>query len=78
MTADQLRKTGEGRGLSREQAADQASALIPAPGRVSARAIEIMESTSRFPDVTGVVAALDHVYQPPLFTGFSCQRDVGL
>jgi hypothetical protein len=62
MSATQLRMARDGRGLSRQQVAEQVSALNPR-NPVTARAIEIMEATGRFPDVAGVVAALDHCYQ---------------
>lgn len=61
VSAAQLRALREGRGLSREQVASDVSALDPG-NRVTAHAIETMEATGRFPDVTGVVSALDHVY----------------
>jgi hypothetical protein len=59
MSATQLRDVRKGRGLSRQQVAEQASRLNP----ITARTIEIMETTGRFPNVAGVVAALDHVYR---------------
>ena len=62
MSAAQLRDVREGRGLSRQQVADQASRLNPL-NPITARTIEIMETTGRLPNVAGVVAALDHVYR---------------
>jgi hypothetical protein len=44
MSATQLRDVRKGRGLSRQQVAEQASRLNP----ITARTIEIMETTGRF------------------------------
>jgi transcriptional regulator with XRE-family HTH domain len=58
----QLRALREGRGMSREQVVHDVNALDPL-NPVTARAIEVMEATGKFPDVRGVVAALDHIYR---------------
>jgi transcriptional regulator with XRE-family HTH domain len=61
MPAAQLRALREGRGLSREQVVQQVAALDPR-NPVTTHAIEMIEATGRFPDVAGLLAALDHVY----------------
>jgi transcriptional regulator with XRE-family HTH domain len=60
--AAQLRALREGRGMSREQVVHDVNALDPL-NPVTARAIEVMEATGKFPDVPNIVAALDHVYR---------------
>ena len=62
MSATQLRATREGRGASREDVARRVSELLP-EHPLSTHALEMLEKTGKLPDVDGVVAALDHVYQ---------------
>ena len=62
MSGAQIRAVREGRGLSREDAARQVSALNPAH-LLSTYALEMLEKTGKLPNVEGVIAALDHVYQ---------------
>lgn len=61
VSAAQLRALREGRGLSREQVVNKVNSFDPL-NHVTAHAIETMEATGTFPDVPGVVAALDHAY----------------
>lgn len=62
MSGTQLRAAREGRGASREDVARQVSELLP-EHPLSTHALEMLEKTGKLPDVDGVIAALDHVYQ---------------